>query len=362
MSRWATPGRATAARHPLLRALARLAWHSDPVLRADFYRAMGFMLGAGHSETEALRSILLAEGREGRVPSAVQVALPEFLYRLDARGEDWQRILADWVPGREALAFATGAALTPKRLEDLARDIDRRAALLRSARAAALPFAFAVVFVAATLYGLGAYLFPEFERIGIAGWSGPVAALRGVSLWFAANWWAVAIAAGVGVALYAAALPRLTGRWRRRLRSVLPGAGVYRLAVGLDWLSAMANLMQANIRHLDACRLMRPGASPYLRARLDAVLARPAMPLADALAASDPAWPSRRLVRLLAIITHSDQPFDAIRAVIDQEIAGLDRRIRVATETVNAATQLVMIAFVVFLLLLTFQLSSQPLA
>lgn len=357
----ATPGSSAARRHPFVRYVARLSLRMNAVLRADLYRGMGFLLGSGQGEMDALRSILLSEGREGPLPSTLQVAIPEFIYRLDARGEAWHAILAEWVPTREALAFSSGAALTPKRLEDLADDIDRRATILRSARSAVLPLGFAVLFVTATLYGLGAYLFPEFERIGIRNWTGAVAVLRNFSIWFAGNWAVLSVVLAAAIALYFLALPRLTGPARRAF-DMLPGTGIYALAVGLDWLSVMANLMQANVRHLEACRLVRPYATPYLRVRLDAIVARPNMPLADALAVIDDAWPSRRIVRLMTIINHSDEPFVAIRKVIDQEIGALDRRIRTATETVNAMTQLVMILFIVFLLLLTFQLTSQPFA
>jgi len=348
-----------ARRHPVIRAFARLNMRLNTVLRADLYRGLGFLLGSGQGEMDALRSMLLSEGREGLLPSTWQVAIPEFLYRLDSSGESWDRILSDWVPTREALAFSSGAALSAKRLEDLADDIDRRAAIMCSARSAALPLGFAVLFVAATLYGLGAYLFPEFERIGIQDWTGAIASLRNFSIWFAANWLFLSIVLTAAAVLYVLALPRLTGPLRGPF-DLLPGTGIYSLAVGLDWLSVMANLMQAHVGHLEACRLIRPYASPYLRVRLDAVVARPNMTLSDALATTDDAWPSRRIVRLLAIINHSDEPFVAIRKVIDQEIGALDRRIRAATEIVHAMTQLVMIAFIVFLLLLTFQLSSQP--
>lgn len=353
-------GRDRGGRHPLIRLLARVTLRTNGVLRADLYRGMSFMLEAGRTDREALRTILLAEGRERFVPSPYQVAIPEFLYRLETRGEEWHHVLADWVPIREALAFSSAASLSAKRLADLADDIDRRSAILRTARTAALPFVFAVVFVSATLYAFGAYLFPEFEGIGITDWSGPVALLRSVSIWFAGNWLAVLVASTVAIVLYVLALPRLTGPGRRLL-DVLPGTGIYALAVGLDWLSVMANLMQANVRHMEACRILRPYATPYLRARLDAILAKPQTPLADALAAHDDSWPSRRVVRLLSIINHSDQPFDAIRRVVDQEIGALDRRIRAATETVHAFTQVVMVLFVLFLMLLTFQISSQPL-
>lgn len=349
-----------ARRHPVVRILAKLTLRTSPILRADLYRSMGFLIGSGKSEIDALKSILLAEGREGAVPSAYQVAVPEFIYRKDSRGEEWRQILVDWVPTREALAFSSGAALSEQRLADLADDIDRRAAILRSARSAVLPFGFAIVFVAATLYGLGAYLFPEFDRLGVRDWSTPIAVLRAVSTSFADHWTILAAIAGVAGVLYVLALPRLTGP-AREIFDLLPGTSIYALAVGLDWLAVMANLMQANVRHLQACELLLPHASPYLRIRLEGVIARPNKPLADALVEVDDDWPSRRIVRLLSIINHTHEPFDAIRRVIDQEVAALDRRIRTATETVNAFTQVVMVAFLVFLMLLTLEISSQPL-
>src|SRR3546814_15254912 len=106
---------------------------------------MSFMLEAGRTDREALRTILVAEGCERFLPSPYQVAIPEFLYRLETRGEEWHRVLADWVPIREALAFSSAASLSAKRLADLADDIDRRSAILRTARTAALPFVFAEI-------------------------------------------------------------------------------------------------------------------------------------------------------------------------------------------------------------------------
>src|SRR3546814_13832525 len=91
---------------------------------------MSFMLEAGRTDREALRTILVAEGCERFLPSPYQVAIPEFLYRLETRGEEWHRVLADWVQIREALACSSAARLSDKRLDDLADAIARLSDLI----------------------------------------------------------------------------------------------------------------------------------------------------------------------------------------------------------------------------------------
>src|SRR3546814_19748655 len=103
---------------------------------------MSFMLEAGRTDREALRTILVAEGCERFLPSPYQVAIPEFLYRLETRGEEWNRVLADSVPIREALPFSSAASLSATRLADLADAIDRRRALLHTARTPPFPSVF----------------------------------------------------------------------------------------------------------------------------------------------------------------------------------------------------------------------------
>src|SRR3546814_19494394 len=127
---------------------------------------MSFMLEAGRTDREALRTILVAEGCERFLPSPYQVAIPEFLYRLETRGEEWHRVLAHPVPIRAALAFSSAASLSAQRLADFAEHIDLRRALLPHPRPPPLPLVVAVVVVAPTLPAFAPPLFPSSRGLG----------------------------------------------------------------------------------------------------------------------------------------------------------------------------------------------------
>jgi hypothetical protein len=332
--------------------------------RRDFYDVFATYLDRGVREPEALAEIRAIERAD--CPAALRwsrplaTAIPHWLCRILDRGERLGAVLADWLPGDEAMILAAlaDAGLTGPGLRDLARLSGRRADGAASLRRALWPLLGASSLFVAGFWYLSNSLFPTlFAALprGVA-LDGAAAGLKAASDLFAA--YGPVLLAAVTLVPFAVArlLPLWTGRVRRAIDD-LPLFGLYKSWTGLSFLLSLAALLTAGVALREALETLESRASPYVAERLRAVLIRDDAYLGDALAESGFRWPDPRTIKLIRHFILSDRPGEALAALAESSAQRLDARLRRLSTTLSYAVQIAVFAAIFWFLEATSQMS-----
>ena len=299
-------------------ALARLFF--SPEVRLSFYRAFSIYQSQGIREDVSLANWWNVITRRGtqRLWHPMAVLIPVLLYRMNEVGERWQTAFIPWLPANDAMLFRasrqTGiTAKLMRRLTEMSVEGRRWSKEIRKALAPALVnIAYIVVLVAS----VGLFYFPALQRqLPNMRITGGAAQLQALSNFLTSY--------GIVLLVLAATIPFLFKRFLESagpIRSFFDGTigfSLYRQSTGMTFLLGLSAVLETGAKFEEAVDLLKEDTSPYVRERLDAVLAYDDLKPADALAATGYNWPDPETLELLQLYMEMKNPHEGIDVLVN---------------------------------------------
>jgi len=333
-----------------------------PVERLNFYRALAVYRAQDVREGAALVNwwnVITGRGSKNGWHS-LAILIPVLLYAMHYQGARWQSVFKHWVPNDDAMIITASerVGLTPQLLQTLVSLSLARRQWSKKIRAAALPALINLLWLMGLLAGIGLFYFPALRHsMPHMRLVGNVALLAQLSDFMSRS--GLFLLAIMLLLPFAgkALLRNMTGPGRTLIDG-LPGLSLYRQATGMTFLLGVSALLDVGENFIDSVRLLRSHASPYVRERLDAILAFDNLRPAEAMTATGFHWPDDATLELLTLYMVTKSPQEGIRILVTDwfERAG-DSYARIAV-MVNSLGQLVSWGLVGWLYLVTSELTA----
>jgi hypothetical protein len=340
---------------PWRQRTARFMFGTDT--RLAFYRALAVYRGQDIRESTALVNWWnIVTGRGTRnLWHPLAILIPVVLYRMHELGERWQAAFRPWIPASDAMIFTASeqAGLTPRLLDTLITLTLQQRTRSKLIRQSLGPALVNFAWIVALLAGVGLYYFPALKRsMPHMRLVGGAATLQSLSDFVTAD--------GPFVLMALAALPffvrymldNFTGPLRAGLDG-LPLFGGHRQATGMTCLLGLSALLEAGGNFRDGLQILRRTATPYMRERIDAILAFDDLRPADAMAATGFHWPDDATIELLTLYMETKDPQTGIRAIVNDWFDRAGEQYALKARIVSTIGQLVTWGLVGWLYLVT---------
>jgi hypothetical protein len=147
-------------------------------------------------------------------------------------------------------------------------------------------------------------------------------------------------------------LDNFTGPLRAAVDS-LPLFSGHRQSTGMTCLLGVSALLEAGGKFREALQSLGETATPYVRERIEAILAFDDLRPADAMAATGYHWPDDATIELLTLYLETKDPQTGIRAIVDDWIEESGEQYVIKARIANTIGQLVTWGIVGWLYLVT---------
>lgn len=316
-------------------------WQTGPDARLRVYRKIEKMLSNGLPLLKVLEELELRAAHEGRKPNEPGAIMLGEWRKAVQNGGMLAEGMEGWVPQAERLVVLAGEQ--SGRVEAALRSLVAIVVSQRRIRGAiaggvAYPIAlFGITLV--YLYLFGAHVIPQFAAIvPPQRWHGPAHLLYLLSS-FTTHWLFYGVAAVLaGSALLVYSMPR----WSGRLRIVLdryPPYSLYRLMVGISFLTAFASLQAAGLTVEKSLVRLSSLAQPWLRERIDDTLfgVKSGLNVGEALKTTGYRFPSDEIVDDLCIYAEYKGFAEALKTLADEWMEAGVERIAAQMRVLNGA-------------------------
>ncbi|HEY4350798.1 MAG TPA: type II secretion system F family protein [Paraburkholderia sp.] len=312
----------------LNRRWARL--QAGPDARLRIYRKIEKMLSNGLPLLKILEELELRASREGRKPNEPAAIMLGEWRQVVQNGGTLAEGMEGWVPQAEQMIVMAGEQ--SGRIEAALRSLNaivvsgRR---IRRAIAGGLAYPFALLAMTlAYLYLFGARVIPQFAVIvSPQRWHGTARLLYLLSR-FAQGWMGYCVLACVLCgALLAYSMPRWSGRLRNSLDRY-PPYSIYRLVVGVSFLTAFASMQAAGFTVEKSLTRLSANARPWLRERIEDMLfgVKSGLNVGEAMRNTGHRFPSREIVDDLCVYAEYKGFAEALKTLADEWMnAGVER-------------------------------------
>lgn len=299
-------------------AVARLFFSTD--VRLGFYRAFAIYRGQGVREDVSLANWWNVITRRGarRRWHPMAILIPVLLYRMNEVGERWQSAFMPWLPANDAMLFRASrqsgiTARLMRRLTEMSVEERRWSKEIRRAIAPALVN---IAYIVALIACVGLFYFPALHRqLPNMRLTGGAAQLQALSNFVSSYGVLALVCAGI--------TPLLLKRFLNSAGSIrsffdgMPGFSLHRQSTGMTFLLGLSAVLETGAKFEEAVDLLKEGATPYVRERLEAVLAYDDLKPADALAATGYAWPGEETLELLQLYMEMKNPHEGIDVLVN---------------------------------------------
>lgn len=324
--------------------MARMSFQLDDAGRSRLYRTLAMLLDNRVLLAEALREMWGVHSDDGKKPNVV---MARFL--MDARdavdeGRSLSTAIRRWASAEEAALLSSAERTGDWRgaLDDAMRLIAAKRGILSAVVGGmAYPLmlfatlAFVLHIIAHKLAPAIAAALPGAEWTGVTWLMFVVADMATrFGVWFL-------IAASVLGTAVLISLPRLTGNWRYRLERI-PPYSIYRVMQGAPFMIAIAVMLRARIKLLDALNLLGDHASAYMRERIDAIrrgIAR-GDNLGVAMADADYDFPDKEAIRFIRLLASRDGFDGALLNYAEDWMANAVSRVQMTMRVVGIVAML----------------------
>jgi hypothetical protein len=340
-------------------AVARLLFSSE--VRLSFYRAIAIYQSQGIREDVSLANWWNVITRRGtrRLWHPMAILIPVLLYRMNEVGERWQSAFIPWLPANDAMLFRASrqTGITPKlmrRLTEMSVEGRRWSKEIRKAIAPALVnIAYIVVLIAC----IGLFYFPALHRqLPNMRITGGAAHLQALSNFF--NSYGIVL---LGLMLAAPLLLKRFLDSAGPLRSFfdgLVGFSLYRQSTGMTFLLGLSAVLETGAKFEEAIELLKEGATPYVRERLEAMLAYDDLKPADALAATGYNWPDEETLELLQLYMEMKNPHEGIDVLVNDWFERAIEKYVVIGNTISTLCQFMTWGIVAWLYIVSNELTT----
>jgi hypothetical protein len=340
-------------------AVARLFFSAN--VRLSFYRAFAIYQSQGIREDMSLANWWNVITRRGtqKLWHPMAVMIPVLLYRMNEVGERWQSALIPWLPANDAMLFRASrqTGITPKlmrRLTEMSVESRRWSKEIRKAIAPALVnIAYIIVLIAS----VGLFYFPALHRqlpnMRITGGAAQLQALSN----FVNSY-------GILILSLMVAAPFLLRRFLESagtVRSIfdgLVGFSLYRQSTGMTFLLGLSAILETGAKFEEAIFLLKEDATPYVRERLEALLAYDDLKPADALTATGYGWPDEETLELLQLYMEMRNPHEGIDVLVNDWFERAIEKYVVIGNTVSTLCQFLTWGIVAWLYIVSNELTT----
>lgn len=340
-------------------AIARLFFSPD--VRLSFYRAFSIYQSQGIREDVSLANWWNVITRRGtrRLWHPMAVLIPVLLYRMNEVGERWQSAFIPWLPASDAMLFRASrqSGITPKlmrRLTEMSVEGRRWSKEIRKALAPALVN---IAYILALVASIGLFYFPALHRqLPNMKITGGAAKLQALSHFVNSY--------GIAVLVLIAVTPFLLRRFLDSAGTIrsffdgLIGFSLYRQATGMTFLLGLSAVLEAGAKFEEAIDLLKEDAAPYVRERLDAVLAYDDLKPADALVATGYNWPDEETLELLQLYMEMKNPHEGIDVLVNDWFERAIDKYVVIGNTISTVCQFVTWGIVAWLYIVSNELTT----
>jgi len=299
-------------------AMARLFF--SPEVRLSFYRAFAIYQSQGIREDVSLANWWNVITRRGtqRLWHPMAVLIPVLLYRMNEVGERWQSAFIPWLPANDAMLFRASrqTGITPKlmrRLTEMSVEGRRWSKEIRKAIAPALVN---IAYIVALIACVGLFYFPALHRqlpnMRITGGAAQLQALSN----FVNSYGILLLGLVVTVPFLLKRFLDSAGPVRSFFDGVI-GFSLYRQSTGMTFLLGLSAVLETGAKFEEAIDLLKEDATPYVRERLEAVLAYDDLKPADALTATGYNWPDAETLELLQLYMEMKNPHEGIDVLVN---------------------------------------------
>ncbi|HDR8974272.1 TPA: type II secretion system F family protein [Burkholderia vietnamiensis] len=290
--------------------------------RRNFYRSMALLLRNRVSLKKALQAQYDVYSDDGKKPDRIEALVTSDCLIAVEEGTRLSDRLQNWTPFDEHSTIASGD--TSGRLaEALARagEIIKRKSALRKAVVNAVTYPSIIMLaLGVTFYQISVTVMPKLLRVSKKEyWDSSTYAMQYMSDFVAAHGEKLLIGC-IGLVLFAIiSMPRLTGRVRYYLDKIPPWT-VYRIVQGAIFLYNVCVLLEAGVSKVEILEDMSERASPYMRERIDGVLAgvKNGLDLGSALKECGYDFPSRDSIAYVKLIGSMDGGESQLRQFADE--------------------------------------------
>ena len=330
-------------------------------VRLSFYRAFAIYQSQGIREDVSLANWWNVITRRGtqKLWHPMAVMIPVLLYRMNEVGERWQSAFIPWLPANDAMLFRASrqTGITPKlmrRLTEMSVEGRRWAKEIRKALAPALVN---IVYIVVLIAGVGLFYFPALHRqLPNMRMTGGAAQLERLSA-FVDNY-------GLVVLVLLGLTPFLLQRFLNSsgtIRSVFDGVvgfSLYRQSTGMTFLLGLSAVLEAGAKFEEAVDLLKEDASPYVRERLEAVLAYDDLKPAEALSATGYKWPDEETLELLQLYMEMKNPHEGIDILVNDWFEQAIDKYVVIGNTISTVCQFLTWGMVAWLYMVSSELTT----
>jgi hypothetical protein len=340
-------------------AVARLFF--SPEIRLSFYRAFAIYQSQGIREDVSLANWWNVITRRGtqRLWHPMAVLIPVLLYRMNEVGERWQSAFIPWLPANDAMLFRASrqTGITPKlmgRLTEMSVEGRRWSKEIRKAIAPALVnIAYIVVLIAC----VGLFYFPALHRqLPNMRISGGAAQLQALSH-FVTSYGILLVGGAMVLPFFLKRFLDSAGPVRSFFDGLI-GFSLYRQSTGMTFLLGLSAVLETGAKFEEAIDLLKEDATPYVRERLEAVLAYDDLKPADALSATGYNWPDEETLELLQLYMEMKNPHEGIDVLVDDWFERAIEKYVVIGNTISTLCQFMTWGIVAWLYIVSNELTT----
>ena len=230
---------------------------------------------------------------------------------MNEAGERWQSVFIPWLPANDAMLFRASrqTGVTPKLMRRLTEMSVEGRRWSKEIRKAVAPAMINIAYIVALIASVGLFYFPALHRqLPNMRITGGAAQLEGLSN-FVNSYGLFVLASVLAGPFLLKRFLESSGRVRSLFDAMI-GFSLYRQSTGMTFLLGLSAVLEAGAKFEEAIALLKEDASPYVRERLDAVLAYDDLKPADALTATGYGWPDEETLELLQLYMEMKNPQD----------------------------------------------------
>lgn len=318
---------------------AKAAFNLSAASRIECYELLADYMKAGTDLKASIEEFDLQAAKEGKKDTdAARVRFKSWINAIK-RGKRLCDAIKGWVPERERMLIEAYESSTniADGLSETVRMMERSGEM-KSIWLGAIAYPlFLFMMAGGVLHIYGVSVIPKFALMySPTNWTGDAANLELITRLVVSYWPYMILAVLSGVALLIYSLPRWTGTFRQKLE-VLPPFSFYKLDEGATCMVALTAMLEAGTPVLNAVETIRGQASPWLRERLNPVVAgmKKGKSMGVALQSSGFHFPDKRLVSLMVL--HSDKKtfIEALPHQVDRWITSQIKSMRKKAAILN---------------------------
>lgn len=340
-------------------AIARLFFSAN--VRLSFYRAFAIYQSQGIREDVSLANWWNVITRRGtqKLWHPMAVMIPVLLYRMNEVGERWQSAFIPWLPANDAMLFRASrqTGITPKLMQRLTEMSVEGRRWSKEIRKAIAPALVNIAYIVVLIASVGMFYFPALHRqlpnMRITGGAAQLQALSN----FVNSYGVLILALMVTTPFLLRRFLESSGTVRSLFDGLI-GFTIYRQSTGMTFLLGLSAILETGAKFEEAIDLLKEDATPYVRERLEAVLAYDDLKPADALTATGYGWPDEETLELLQLYMEMRNPHEGIDVLVNDWFERAIEKYVVIGNTVSTLCQFLTWGIVAWLYIVSNELTT----